>query len=189
MQEKIEERYFEPSLLWAMTKEKLLKEGEHLQVNNDPRIMFFVEEKGGAYFIECGKLYYDEDTNDSYFGNTKEKLSDLKIREIVVKWYHRRQTKTFLNFSQFLQWLKYDDVELKIFKILSSEKEIYETASYIMLNAGGLLECNTTEMLTYELTDSLKLEGAGACGYEIAQLVLAKNLLKLQELKKTIKKK
>jgi len=100
----MEKRYFDPQLIWSLARERLLQEKEILNLStHDPQILFYVSGTDGAYIVRAGKLYYDEDTNDQYFGNTKDKLSDLIICEIVIKCRHF--THAFKNYEKFIEWI------------------------------------------------------------------------------------
>ena len=81
-----------PLLLLAAVREKLTAAGLAKNLyDHEPKIILMVEGTEGQYEIHApsGKLYYDEDPSDGYFGNTSKKLSDLlpHVVGVVVKWH------------------------------------------------------------------------------------------------------
>ncbi|MCG8572767.1 MAG: hypothetical protein MJB14_21760 [Spirochaetes bacterium] len=92
------EKYLNTELLYNLAKDKL---------NAELKIIFHLEHRKGKgyYFIERGKLYYDEDVTDEIYTESCETLDYLidTVKEIHIKYNDKKHF--FINYEKLVDWL------------------------------------------------------------------------------------
>jgi hypothetical protein len=102
--QKIESRYFDPKLIWEIARNK---HKYAVRKKEDPCIVFYLFNKKGVYRIRKGRLYWDADPKDQFFGKTDPDRLEKEyrnIREIIVEC-DGLSTDIFFSYQQFAKWL------------------------------------------------------------------------------------
>jgi hypothetical protein len=102
----LERRYFDPKLIWEIARHK---NKYAVRKKEDPCIVFYLRDKKGVYRIRKGRLYWDADPKDQFFGKTDaDKLEKeyRNIREVIVECGDI-STDIFFSYPQFVKWLLY----------------------------------------------------------------------------------
>jgi hypothetical protein len=129
-------RLLQPALLWA----KFVDYAQSVSERTVRRIELFIYrmDKPGAYYMNSGKLYWDEIVGDGYFSNCDqdelEKNKDVLGEVIAIGIGHERERPTLIakSFSDFIKLLEGEDMQL------TAAEQIAEDIEHIIHKAKSL---------------------------------------------------
>ncbi len=106
-------RKYDPPLIWGYLSRWAEMNFTDRLPNDRLQVFFYVKDKGGAYYMNGPKLYWDETIGDGYFGNTDQNSLEQNaknLREVVISGVKRsRESVMFPTYEDFLVEVGYTE--------------------------------------------------------------------------------